>query len=456
MKRLALPALFLSAVASAASFGGYLEVGRNATLFQGIPLTTTVPSDGQCYVYSAADNDWAPNSCGGGGGGGATGPTGARGATGATGSNGSAGAAGATGTTGGTGSNGSAGSAGSTGVTGATGAIGSIGTFNNTSTANGLDVTGSVLTLHAADGTNPGALTTAAQNIAGAKTFTSTIIAPSGITAGTGNAQTAAGYFQQDTNNFTGINMHGTGTSWSINFPSSSWGLGLNGSNSNVILMSADKSVSIQPGNAGAGTGIGYGFEAAYPSTSTATTTYAQILSNAATNPGIYARDRNTTTGILNGFWGVGGSDRVSGGIAFPCSTQTLNSEVCSISIGSQNAGTLTEHFRIASKGQVSTGGNPPAAGTCGSSPGAPTGSDNAFKITSGTGGVATSCAVTLTATPTGGHCDCSDDTASATLVAVGIISSNTVTISTYSRTSGLSTAFGASDVFSCGCNLFF
>lgn len=413
----------------------------------------------------AASFNWPPQGTPGGGAMGPTGsigptgpsggPTGATGATGANGTNGSNGSNGAVGATGASGSNGTSGSNGSTGATGATG-IGSIGAFSTSSTANGLDITAGVLTLHAADGTNPGAVTTAAQNVAGAKTFTSTIIAPSGITAGTGNAQTAAGYFQQDTNNFTGINMHGTGTSWSINFPSSNLGLGLNGSNSNVILMSADKSVSIQPGNAGAGTGIGYGFEVAYPSTSTATTTYAQILSKAATNPGIYERDRNSTASILNGFWGVGSSDNVSGGIAFPCSTQTASSEVCSISMGNQNAGTLTEHWRLASKGQVSTGGNPPAAGTCGSSPGAPTGSDNAFKIISGTGGVATSCTVTLTATPTGGHCDCSDDTASATLVAVGIISSNTVTISTYGRTTGTATAFGASDVFSCACNFYF
>lgn len=60
------------------------------------------------------------------------------------------------------------------------GAITSIGTFNNTSTANGLDITSSVLTLHAADGTNPGAVSTGTQTLAGAKTFTgNTLIAQS-------------------------------------------------------------------------------------------------------------------------------------------------------------------------------------------------------------------------------------------------------------------------------------
>ncbi len=52
----------------------------------------------------------------------------------------------------------------------------SIGAFSNTSTANGLDITSNVLTLHAADGTNPGAITADAQTIAGAKTFSSTIV----------------------------------------------------------------------------------------------------------------------------------------------------------------------------------------------------------------------------------------------------------------------------------------
>lgn len=49
----------------------------------------------------------------------------------------------------------------------------SIGTFSASSTANGLDITSAILTLHAADGTNPGALTAAAQAVGGVKTFAS-------------------------------------------------------------------------------------------------------------------------------------------------------------------------------------------------------------------------------------------------------------------------------------------
>lgn len=47
----------------------------------------------------------------------------------------------------------------------------SIGSFNGTSTAAGLDITANVLALHAADGTNPGAVSTTTQTFAGQKTF---------------------------------------------------------------------------------------------------------------------------------------------------------------------------------------------------------------------------------------------------------------------------------------------
>jgi hypothetical protein len=61
----------------------------------------------------------------------------------------------------------------------------SIGTFSATSTANGLDITSGVLTMHAADATNPGAITTGAQTIAGVKTFSSTISGSISGNAGT-------------------------------------------------------------------------------------------------------------------------------------------------------------------------------------------------------------------------------------------------------------------------------
>jgi hypothetical protein len=51
-----------------------------------------------------------------------------------------------------------------------------VGTFSGTSTAKGLDITADVLTMHAADGTNPGAVSTSAQTFAGAKTFSNGIL----------------------------------------------------------------------------------------------------------------------------------------------------------------------------------------------------------------------------------------------------------------------------------------
>ena len=60
-------------------------------------------------------------------------------------------------------------------MTASSGAVTAVGSFSGTSTANGLSVSGSSLSLHAADGTNPGAVSTSAQTFAGAKTFTSDV-----------------------------------------------------------------------------------------------------------------------------------------------------------------------------------------------------------------------------------------------------------------------------------------
>lgn len=50
----------------------------------------------------------------------------------------------------------------------------SVGAFSNTSTANGLDITTNVLALHAADATNPGAVSITTQSFSGQKTFKNT------------------------------------------------------------------------------------------------------------------------------------------------------------------------------------------------------------------------------------------------------------------------------------------
>lgn len=65
-----------------------------------------------------------------------------------------------------------------------------VGAFNATSTANGLDVAGSAISLHAADASNPGAITTIAQTIAGIKTFNALINADAGIDRSTSGTLT--------------------------------------------------------------------------------------------------------------------------------------------------------------------------------------------------------------------------------------------------------------------------
>lgn len=82
-----------------------------------------------------------------------------------------------------------------TGASAATGGSGvnTIGTFNSgTSYANGAQISGTTLTFGAADATNPGMVSTAAQTFAGDKTFNGQIIGASGISS-TGGAVSLTG-----------------------------------------------------------------------------------------------------------------------------------------------------------------------------------------------------------------------------------------------------------------------
>ncbi len=198
----------------------------------------------------------------------------------------------------------------------------------------------------------PGAVT--AFSVSGTEAFRTNTL---GITVGTTTTQACAGYFKQDSNNFTGVLLKGTGTEWALNFPTNDFSIGLNGNNGNIYIDAASRSLSLQPGNGGAGTGVGYGVEAAYSSTSAAPTTLAAIVAKSGLQPGIYARSRNTTTGILNGFWSVGSSDRVMAGFYGVATTQTTNAEVSYAAIATQNAGTLTEAARFDNVGNFTTPG---------------------------------------------------------------------------------------------------
>lgn len=80
-----------------------------------------------------------------------------------------------------------------------------IGSFNNTSTANGLDITANAISLHAASATNPGAVSTGTQTFAGAKTFPANFaITGSSLTALTLNSTS---FIFDTTNNALGIGV---------------------------------------------------------------------------------------------------------------------------------------------------------------------------------------------------------------------------------------------------------
>ena len=74
---------------------------------------------------------------------------------------------------------------------GITAGVSSLNYTTTTSYAAGGTISGTSLTLTAADGTNPGLISTGAQTIAGAKIFSSNVTAPNFIGALTGNASTA-------------------------------------------------------------------------------------------------------------------------------------------------------------------------------------------------------------------------------------------------------------------------
>lgn len=441
MKKLAVFALLFS-IAALADTSGYLDVGQNATLFQGVPLSLTAPSDGQCYVFSAAQDEWIPNSCGGGGGGGATGPTGARGATGASGTNGT------------------------NGATGATGAIGSVGTFSNTSTANGLDVTGSVLTQHAADGTNPGALTAIAQTIAGAKTFLATLFLSNGTVAapstgfanstttgvyaatggvidmafaGTGPTEFGADYLQIG-KAAAGSPAGGTGTItvYETGSTTNNWqmgaGTGSNLGSSRVFVIGSNGiggAFGINANNNGsmffnaAGVQSVAFFNYDFISRSTLTTPNFTGANGSSVNQAVLTvRNEGTATnGNFGGLINAGDSNQGNGGIFFfndanPANTGTEQSH---IELWNALAGVVAPKVKFRPNGNIEFGGTVPTVSACGTSPSV-VGNNTAGTITIGTGGTATSCLLTFATTPVFTnipHCFVNDQSAIISVQAV-------------------------------------
>lgn len=368
-----------------------------------------------------------------------------------------------------------------------------MGAFGSSPNDNGGTIATGTLTLQPADGTHPGGLSIGAQTIAGAKTLTGVLAVPVGAAnlpslyfgdADTGLWAPAANTVAVSTNaaEVFRVGTAGIALGTTANTDNAKLTIKNVGADTQTALQLVSNSTA-KVGMAVIGATLdfsdgtvpffGYditntlmslGYNAGAPrfrlsmdSASTSTNPTGIVSGGSSVLPPVMVmRSTSATAGNYGGVANTGSSNIVNGWAVFYNDTQTSSSEDSHFAIATAAAGTRTEKFKISNKGQVTHAGTAPAAGTCGTSPGAPTGNDNVFKITSGTGGVSTSCAVTLTIAPaTGGHCHCTDETSSATIVVDAILTTSTVTMSTYSRTTGIAAAFVASDVFSCSCLYF-
>jgi len=124
----------INGIRGASAYNGDLSGSFMAPIvvgIQNIPVSTTLPADGQTLVYNAAQDKYIPGA-GGAGGSGSVGPTGATGAAGPSGSVGATGATGSQGPQGETGPQGPSGSQGPQGIQGPSGSVGATGATGET------------------------------------------------------------------------------------------------------------------------------------------------------------------------------------------------------------------------------------------------------------------------------------------------------------------------------------
>lgn len=369
---------------------------------------------------------------GGGGGTGPTGPTGARGATGATGATGAAGAAGSTGATGANGAAGTAGttgSSGATGATGATGAIGTIGTIDSqTASANGAVISGSSLVMQSASTTNPGLINTGAQAVTGVKTFNGAIIQKNLANNSSGGIQLT--------------NSAGT-RNWFLD--SSGTQFSLDDGAGNPIFQWNGEGFAI--GNAGPA--ATYMNDFMLPTAASNPTLLSQIVPNSGSFnlPFIMVGSMNTTVSQITGFCTENASRHPMVCFYGTNETQAGGSEVTHASIATQNAGTLTEHVRIQSKGQINYGGTAFTATCNGNAATSIVGNDAVGRFTAPSS-PGTSCVVTFASTWTNApHCAATDETGTgADLPMVSGTTTATIT----------NALLSASDVISFSCQGYF
>lgn len=371
-----------------------------------------------------------------GGGGGGTGPTGATGPTGPsggpagpTGPTGANGTNGTNGSTGPTGPTGPSGATGTAGPTGATGAIGTIGTIDSqTASANGAVISGSTLVLQSASTTNPGLINTGAQAVTGVKTFNGAIIQKNLTNSSSGGLELS--------------NSAGT-RNWFLD--SSGTQISLDDGAGNPIFQWNGEGFGL----GSAGPAADYMYDFMLPSAASNPTLLSQIVPNSGSFnlPFVMVGSAGTTVGLISGFCTENSSRHPMACYYSTSQTQTGGSEVVRASIATQNAGTLTEHVRIESKGQVNYGGTVFTATCNGSAATSIVGNDaiGRFTVPAIPG---TSCTITFASTWTNApHCNATDESGTPVVLSM-IASTTTATITNLS--------FVASDVISFSCQGYF
>lgn len=180
-----------------------------------------------------------------------------------------------------------------------------IGTFSGTSHANGASISGVTLTLSVADGTNPGMVSTTAQTIAGAKSFTSQSVFAA--------ATTAAASLILTTSAGTNVTSPTSGMLWwngtNLNFRTGSTTVDLLAGGGGAVssVSNSDGTITISPttGAVVASLALGHAntWTAAMTVNAAFTTNNSVTLSGLTYNAGGVKFDvlvQDTTTGILS------------------------------------------------------------------------------------------------------------------------------------------------------------
>lgn len=196
----------------------------------------------------------------------------------------------------------------------------------------------------------------------------------------------------------------------------------------------------------------------------------AILLAIAVLAPQLAAQlNRVSTAQIVGAFVTLGTLPAATGTIRLP-NAATVNfrnaansADVAALSVNSSNnillgtgltvsGGTTFSNFGLSTVFATNTA---PIIGTCGSSPSVVSSNGTVtFNVNVGTGGVATTCAVTLPAALTGWNCLVNDQTTTSASVFLQKQTANSTTSVTFTNfnTSAVATAFAASDILHATC----